>query len=165
MKGPQTPPPTRWGRTGHRRPSTPPVGHELLARKFGYRLMPGRLPRKLSWPRPLTRSRAPSNDDGATFASPLTLCRRTRRGKGPTQRTTHWRIAREMGYPPMRRPLCGTLPTPRSTATSTRGGPGRSHGCACCVLCCRCRSFVKREEKGDRRKYLVAAGGAEILFS
>ena len=159
------PPPTPWGRTGHRMPSTPPAGHQLLAREMGYRLMPGRLPRKLSWPRPPTRSRAPSNNDGATFASSLTLCRRTRRGTGPTQRTTHWRIAREMGYPPMRRPLCGTLPTPRSTATSTRGGPGRSHGCACWVLCCRCRSFVKREEKGDRRKYLVAAGGAEILFS
>ena len=24
---------------------------------------------------------------------------------------------------------------------------------------------LKRDEKGDRRKYLVAAGGAEILFS
>lgn len=57
--------------TGHRRLSMRPFWHELLARTMGYRLMPGRLPRTLSWSHLMARSRGSSNDNGAVFASPL----------------------------------------------------------------------------------------------
>ena len=110
-----------------------PVRHHLLARKIGYWMMPGRFPRTLSWPCLLAGSRAQLNDDDAAFASPLTLCFRTRRGKGPARRPTHSLRAREIGSLLMRRTLCGTLRTLHSKAVSTRGGSGGSHGCILCV--------------------------------
>ena len=145
LMGPQTLSPTPWGRTGRRRPSKPLARHQLLARKMGYRLMPGRLPMTLSWPLPLAGSIAPSNDNVAVFVSPLVRCYDLWLVEGPTQRTTHPWIAREMGYPPMRRSLCGNLPTPLLMAMGTRGGRDGSHGFKMCVVCCvvcRPRSIV-----------------------